>query len=126
MLVHLRFMSGETYEHHFKPTDTVLDVKAWATEAFGLGMPEIEILMDAEILTNNTVLEQVSTEARVVFGVVVKGEKLCAWCYEPARHKCSGCVSIRYCTRACQECHWRDHKKHCKGDVSGNEAAGSD
>ena len=130
MLVHLRFMSGKTYEDRFKPTATVKDVKARAAEAFWprFKLPAIEILREVEILPNDAVLKDASTEARFVFGVVVKGEKRCTWCHEPALQKCSTCKSVRYCTRECQVAHWPVHKLQCnvRGDVSGDESDGSD
>ena len=27
--------------------------------------------------------------------------------------KCSGCLTVRYCSEACQSNHWKAHKRHC-------------
>ncbi|XVE97287.1 hypothetical protein REPUB_Repub03eG0006700 [Reevesia pubescens] len=38
----------------------------------------------------------------------------CAVCSNPASKKCSRCKSVRYCTSACQQVHWKAHKTNCK------------
>jgi len=37
----------------------------------------------------------------------------CAVCNCPAPHTCSGCQSVRYCSKEHQKVHWRDHKANC-------------
>ncbi|KAG5048334.1 hypothetical protein AAZX31_04G057000 [Glycine max] len=40
---------------------------------------------------------------------------LCAVCRNPANKKCSRCKSVRYCSQACQQMHWKsEHKVRCK------------
>ncbi|KAG5030882.1 hypothetical protein AAZX31_06G054500 [Glycine max] len=40
---------------------------------------------------------------------------LCAVCRNPANKKCSRCKSVRYCSQACQQAHWKsEHKMRCK------------
>ena len=29
-------------------------------------------------------------------------------------HRCRGCRSVRYCSAACQQAHWRAHKAECR------------
>ncbi|EOY29251.1 PREDICTED: ubiquitin carboxyl-terminal hydrolase 18 isoform X2 [Theobroma cacao] len=39
----------------------------------------------------------------------------CAVCSNPASKKCSRCKSVRYCSSACQQVHWKaGHKTECK------------
>lgn len=35
-------------------------------------------------------------------------------CDSKGTKKCSGCCSVRYCSRTCQRKHWSKHKKQCK------------
>ncbi|KAK7352614.1 hypothetical protein VNO80_18038 [Phaseolus coccineus] len=42
-------------------------------------------------------------------------DSLCAVCRNPGSKKCSRCKSVRYCSQACQEAHWKsEHKMRCK------------
>ena len=43
-------------------------------------------------------------------------EKRCSQCNcrIVKNRRCSGCYSVSYCSRECQNLHWRDHKKDCK------------
>ena len=38
----------------------------------------------------------------------------CGCCGGEAKHLCSGCKCIRYCSKNCQKQHWALHKKGCK------------
>ncbi|GMJ15819.1 hypothetical protein HRI_005251100 [Hibiscus trionum] len=38
----------------------------------------------------------------------------CQVCSNPASKKCSRCKSVRYCSLACQQAHWKVHKTKCK------------
>ncbi|KAK8509378.1 hypothetical protein V6N13_062429 [Hibiscus sabdariffa] len=38
----------------------------------------------------------------------------CQVCSNPASKKCSRCKSVRYCSPACQQAHWKVHKTKCK------------
>ena len=40
-------------------------------------------------------------------------DRTCVVCNEPARSKCKGCLSVRYCGRDCQRSHWKEHKAVC-------------
>ncbi|CAA2982790.1 ubiquitin carboxyl-terminal hydrolase 15 [Olea europaea subsp. europaea] len=43
------------------------------------------------------------------------GSNQCARCYGPAKTRCSGCKSARYCSGRCQIIHWRQvHKLECQ------------
>ncbi|KAJ1378103.1 Zinc finger, MYND-type [Sesbania bispinosa] len=42
-------------------------------------------------------------------------DNLCAVCRNHANKKCSRCKSVRYCSEACQQSHWKsEHKIKCK------------
>ncbi|MED6176688.1 Ubiquitin carboxyl-terminal hydrolase 19 [Stylosanthes scabra] len=42
-------------------------------------------------------------------------QPLCAVCSKDATKKCSRCKSVRYCSQACQQMHWKsEHKLKCK------------
>ena len=103
----------------------VRQVKTRVAEAYWprFKLPEIELLMQVQIVPEDAMLKDLTNEATVVLSVLVKGEKRCAWCNEPARRKCGKCVSVRYCTRDCQKAHWPLHKSQChvSGDVSGDD-----
>ena len=47
-----------------------------------------------------------------------KHNKLCAQCeFKPAKLRCARCCCTRYCSRQCQQLHWkRAHKRQCKPD----------
>ena len=47
--------------------------------------------------------------------------RICAQCGIAATRKCSVCLSVYYCCRACQEAGWRDHKQICEPYRSGTE-----
>ncbi|KAF5337902.1 hypothetical protein D9758_013096 [Tetrapyrgos nigripes] len=38
----------------------------------------------------------------------------CFVCGEPTKSRCSQCLSIEYCSPACQRAHWKKHKPMCK------------
>jgi len=35
-------------------------------------------------------------------------------CNNPGKLVCSGCNTVRYCSKACQKASWKDHKANCK------------
>lgn len=35
--------------------------------------------------------------------------------------RCSRCMVVRYCDKACQKAHWREHKKTCRKTTSGHQ-----
>ena len=39
--------------------------------------------------------------------------KICTVCNAPAKSKCNGCLSVRYCGKVCQQSHWKEHKAVC-------------
>ncbi|XP_047170037.1 ubiquitin carboxyl-terminal hydrolase 18-like [Vigna umbellata] len=42
-------------------------------------------------------------------------DSVCAVCRNPGSKKCSRCKSVRYCSQACQQAHWKsEHKMSCK------------
>ena len=46
-------------------------------------------------------------------GLVVT-QKVCGWCGERARLKCSACLSTRYCSGECQRAYWPEHRHRDK------------
>ncbi|VDB84575.1 unnamed protein product [Peniophora sp. CBMAI 1063] len=38
----------------------------------------------------------------------------CASCSNPATQQCTACLSVRYCSKACQKAHWKEHKVFCR------------
>ncbi|TKY74829.1 Ubiquitin carboxyl-terminal hydrolase 19 [Spatholobus suberectus] len=50
-------------------------------------------------------------------------DSLCAVCRNPGNKKCSRCKSVRYCSQACQQAHWKsEHKMRCKEFQSSTSA----
>ncbi|KAL4276915.1 hypothetical protein HN51_059562 [Arachis hypogaea] len=46
---------------------------------------------------------------------IAMDQPLCAVCSKHASSRCSRCKSVRYCSQACQQMHWKsDHKLKCK------------
>ena len=43
-----------------------------------------------------------------------KAPRVCHLCGLASTVKCGGCREARYCTRACQKAHWREHKLLCQ------------
>lgn len=45
----------------------------------------------------------------------IKCDKMCNFCKRlcPTTKRCSGCRSVYYCKRKCQEKDWKGHKKYC-------------
>jgi len=41
-------------------------------------------------------------------------DKSCAVCSKEGRHICSGCKTVRYCSKEHQVVHWKEHKTNCK------------
>lgn len=51
---------------------------------------------------------------------------LCNYCHKSGKlSKCSGCMVVKYCSRACQTYDWKDHKPHCKTLCENKKAAGN-
>ncbi|KAJ7484420.1 hypothetical protein FB451DRAFT_1232475 [Mycena latifolia] len=46
----------------------------------------------------------------------------CSWCGNPSAvlRKCAGCSKTRYCDASCQKSHWKEHKKACTTNKTGN------
>ena len=65
------------------------------------------------ILIITMIIIEIITEGAVVFDIVVRREKRCAYCGEPARKKCSACKAVRYCNRQCQRDAWKNHRAQC-------------
>ncbi|XP_061374902.1 ubiquitin carboxyl-terminal hydrolase 18-like [Gastrolobium bilobum] len=52
---------------------------------------------------------------RAMPGFLMDDDTLCAVCRNPSNKKCSRCKSVRYCSEACQQSHWKsEHKMKCK------------
>lgn len=52
------------------------------------------------------------------------GYATCATCGGSAVHQCSRCKGTRYCSKGCQETHWRSgHKHNCKNKLKVNDIA---
>ena len=46
---------------------------------------------------------------------MVEAEAVCGHCGVGGKlNKCSACMTVRYCSRACQTYHWKEHKVMCK------------
>ncbi|XP_027354132.1 ubiquitin carboxyl-terminal hydrolase 18-like [Abrus precatorius] len=46
---------------------------------------------------------------------LIMDDSLCAVCRNHGNKKCSRCKSVRYCSQACQQAHWKsEHKMKCK------------
>ena len=63
------------------------------------------------IITRITI--KIITEGAVVFDIVLRLEKRCAYCGRPARKKCVACKAVRYGNRQCQ-------RDRCLGKPSGS------
>ena len=35
-------------------------------------------------------------------------------CNEAARHRCSRCLGVRYCSQGCNDQHWAVHRVECR------------
>ena len=113
-LVKVSLLSGKSFEEHFKHTATVRQVKARAAEHYGskYKLPDIELIMQTSIVPEDAMLKDLTNEATVALSLL-RREKHCAWCYQPARRKCQRCMSVRYCNKDCQLAHWPLHKSQC-------------
>ncbi len=50
----------------------------------------------------------------LIVTVVVHDETKCGRCGSKKKLKaCSGCLDVYYCSRACQNAHWKEHKPDC-------------
>ncbi|KZV66415.1 hypothetical protein PENSPDRAFT_654889 [Peniophora sp. CONT] len=43
----------------------------------------------------------------------------CAVCSNPTTQRCTSCLTVRYCGKACQQAHWPEHKNFCRSIRSG-------
>ena len=46
--------------------------------------------------------------------LIMSDVKHCTSCSLVASDVCSGCKAVYYCSRECQEAHWKEHKSYCK------------
>lgn len=54
-----------------------------------------------------------------------QGGEVCDHCGNSGKlSKCSGCLVVRYCSRACQTFDWKEHKQECKSKRKEKKAAG--
>ena len=44
----------------------------------------------------------------------LKQRRRCAVCGERAKEQCSGCRGVWYCSGACQQQQWRQHRSDCR------------
>lgn len=50
---------------------------------------------------------------------------VCSYCGAPGKlSKCAACLSVKYCSRACQSHDWKIHKPSCKSKQAERKAAG--
>ena len=58
-------------------------------------------------------------------GAECSEDAVCAYCHGSGKlSKCSGCLSVRYCSRACQSHDWKAHKPICKEHQAARKAEG--
>lgn len=44
--------------------------------------------------------------------------EFCAWCFKPAKAKCSKCTAVKYCSASCQQACWPSHKLKCISTIT--------
>lgn len=46
------------------------------------------------------------------------GGAKCSQCDQPGRFLCQHCIGVNYCSRSCQRSDWKNHKQHCRRNLS--------
>lgn len=59
----------------------------------------------------------VTTEGRVLTMPIIHKSQHCSNCKQEksGMRQCSACKNALYCSKACQNQHWRQHKRQCTG-----------